>query len=212
MRPRVGIPAFKVSGKEAKAEMTAVAADQMSTLLIQAGRFKVIERSQLEKLLEEVQHGDMIAEGEGTEGGNIRGVDYLMIGVVSNLSATVSKTNNNSGGMFRFLPGKMGGALRNTSLDLSQVTITTACGVDLRLVSPETGEAVAAEFSQFNQTVSASALGVDFRGYKADSDAELKVSEDDYGKILRLALDDAVRKMLPKIDQYLLREHGAPQS
>ena len=32
----------------------------------------------------------------------------------------------------------------------------------------------------------------------------MKITEDDYGKILRLALDDAVRKMLPDVDQFLM--------
>jgi hypothetical protein len=46
-------------------------------------------------------------------------------------------------------------------------------------------------------------MGVTILGANADANADIQLSEDDKGKLLRLALDDAVRKSLPKIDQFL---------
>ncbi|MFT5052579.1 MAG: curli biogenesis system outer membrane secretion channel CsgG [Chlamydiales bacterium] len=209
--PRVGIPSFKVTGKDAKEEMSAVAADQISTLLVRSKRFTVIERSMLDQIFEEQGLGDVVSDGQLAQAGEINGVDYLLLGKVTNLSAKVSKTNSSSGGWLKNLGGNaFGGAVANASLDLSKVTITTSCGVDLRLVSPVTGQVVTSNFSDFKESLSASALGVDFRGYKADSGAELEVSEEDYGKIMRLALDDAVRKMLPDIDELLMSKYSEP--
>ena len=86
--PRVGIPSFEVSGKDAKKEMSSVAADQISTLLVRSRRFKVIERSQLDRILEEQSLGDMVSDGQLAQAGEINGVDYLLIGKVTNLSST----------------------------------------------------------------------------------------------------------------------------
>jgi membrane protease subunit (stomatin/prohibitin family) len=49
-------------------------------------------------------------------------------------------------------------------------------------------------------------FGVEILGASATAGAELKISDDDKGKVLRLALDEALRKMLPKIDAYLVRQ------
>jgi hypothetical protein len=58
-------------------------------------------------------------------------------------------------------------------------------------------------FSEFNRSDKASALGVSIMGGHAGSGSSMQISEDDKGKILRLALDDALRKCLPKIDRFL---------
>lgn len=86
--------------------------------------------------------------------------------------------------------------------------------MDIRLVDPETGEILVSNFSEFKRTDSASAIGVDVLGASAESDANISIREDDKGKILRLALDDALRKTLPKIDRLLtsgrVKTAGAP--
>ena len=46
-------------------------------------------------------------------------------------------------------------------------------------------------------------MGLTNLGANADANASIELSEDDKGKILRLALDDAMRKCLPKIDSFL---------
>jgi hypothetical protein len=61
-------------------------------------------------------------------------------------------------------------------------------------------------------------MGLAILGANAESNADIQLSEDDKGKILRLALDDAIRKSLPKIDKFLRNqpakgmtaESGAP--
>ena len=47
-------------------------------------------------------------------------------------------------------------------------------------------------------------LGVAVLGGSAGTDANLQIDEDSKGKILRLALDDGMRKMLPQVDKVLL--------
>ncbi len=201
-RPTVGIPAFSVTGKAAKREMNEVAADQISTLLVRSQRFSVIERSQLDRLIEEQNLSGIVKDGELAASGEISGVDYLLIGKVSNLRTKVSKTSRGFG------LAKVGGMLGVGAADYEKesVEISTDCGVDLRLVSPVTGQVIVANFSEYKRTDSAEAIGVEILGVDANASAELTISDDDYGKILRLALDDAVRKMLPDVDQFLVSQ------
>jgi hypothetical protein len=81
--------------------------------------------------------------------------------------------------------------------------ITSECGVDLRLVNPSDGIVLAAQQSEFKRTDTIGSVGISVLGADSTADANLQISEDDKGKILRLALDDTIRKMLPKIDQAL---------
>ncbi len=201
-RPRLGIPAFSVTGNNAKAEMNEVAADQMSTLLVRSQRFDVIERAQLDKILAEQNLAGVVKPGEVPPSGEVRGVDYLLIGKVSNLRVKTEKTSRGFG------LAKVGGLIGVGAGDYEKedVTVTTECGVDLRFVNPTTGQVIIADFSEFKRQDKASAIGVEVFGFDADAGAEIRISDDDYGKILRLALDDAVKKMLPDVDQFLLQQ------
>jgi curli biogenesis system outer membrane secretion channel CsgG len=198
----VGVPPFSVKtagGFGGKAEMNDVAADQMTTLLDQSDRFQVIERAQLQKLLDEQNLEGIVKPGELAKTGQDRGVDYLLIGKISNLRV---KTENKQSG---FGLAQVGGLINAGGFDYKKkdISITTEAGVDIRLVDPTTGAIVVSNFSEYKRTDAANAIGIDVLGASATSDANIEISEDDKGKILRLALDDALRKSLPKVDKFL---------
>jgi curli biogenesis system outer membrane secretion channel CsgG len=208
-RPRVGVPPFSVQGSGGfnGNDVNALAADQMSTLLDQSGRFRVIERTQLTKLLDEQDLEGIVKAGELARPGQVRGVDYLMIGRVTNLRVKAEQSSKGLG------VGQITGGLVNLGgFDYKDKSkkITTECGVDIRLVDPTTAEVMTSSFSEYKRTDSIRAFGVDILGASATADADLQVEEDDKGKILRLALDDAVRKSLPKIDRFLASHPGEP--
>jgi curli biogenesis system outer membrane secretion channel CsgG len=200
-RARVGVPPMRVTsawGQEAN--LDGLASDQATTLLHQSARFSVVERTQLQKLLDEQNLEGIVRAGELARPGQVRGVDYLLLGKVDNLRVKREK----GGGGLSGIPVIGGGFEKGT------VKITTECGVDLRLVDPTTGEICAAHFGEFLRTDSADLLGISILGIGYEADADIQISEDDKGKILRLALDDALRKMLPQIDQALLARAPAP--
>jgi curli biogenesis system outer membrane secretion channel CsgG len=216
-RAQVGVPAFQVgstcqdsSKMESKRMLANVAADQLTTLAIKSGRFKVYERAQLDKLLAEQRLTNIVSEGTLATPGRIRGVDYLLLGQVTSFRV---KAENSSGGVAGF-----GGLFRHfgpsgvPDFDIKSKNskITVECGVDLRLVDPQTGRAMAAESGDFQKTDKVNAMGISVEGVRAESDGELTIKEDDYGKILRLALDSALRKMLPSIDQEFLAHVETP--
>lgn len=196
-RPRVGIPQFKVTGNTT-AETAEVAADQLTTLSVMSNRFDVIERAQLEQLLQEQGLEGVVKEGEVAKSAQVRGVNYLMLGKITNFRV---KAESSKGG---FNLGSLGGVFGVFDLQNSKSVITAECGVDIRLVDPSSGSTAAAHFGEFKRTDSMSAFGVGVLGYRNEAKAELELDKDNQGKLLRLALDDALRKMLPQIDAHLV--------
>ncbi|HEX8524745.1 MAG TPA: CsgG/HfaB family protein [Tepidisphaeraceae bacterium] len=200
-KPRVGVPPFnvKAQGNMQGGDLDSMAADQMTTLLDQSGRFDVIERAQLQKLMDEQNMEGIVKPGELAKTGQVRGVDYLLLGKVTNLRLKKEQTKKG------FNLAGIGGLINThgASTDTKETRIKTECGVDIRLVDPTTGKIWVSNFSEFTREDSASAMGLSIFGASAESDANIDVSEDDKGKILRLALDEAVRKSLPKIDKFL---------
>lgn len=196
-RPRVGVPPFSVKGEGASSDMNDLAADQMTTLLDATERFRVIERAQLQKLLDEQDLEGIVRPGEMAKPAQVRGVDYLLLGRVTNLRI---KREDKSRG---FGLAQVGNLVGGADVQKKDVRITTEAGVDIRLVDPTTGEVVMSNFSEYKKTDSAGAIGVDILGASANADASIDIDEDDKGKILRLALDDALRRSLKKIDRFL---------
>jgi curli biogenesis system outer membrane secretion channel CsgG len=203
-RPRVGVPQFLVTTQPhyfaATTDPNSLAADQMTTLLSLSDRFTVVERGQLEQLLKEQDLEGIVKPGELARPGLVRGDDFLLIGKVTNLRVK-SERSGTTFGTGGFLSSMMPGA--DVGIAKSNVMISTDCGVDIRLVDPTNGEIAAANFGEFKRTDSADAIGVGIGAAKANSSADVEISEDDKGKIMRLALDDALRKAIPKIDAML---------
>lgn len=198
-KPRVGVPPFSVQaqGNMAGGDVNELAADQMTSLLHLSDRFRVIERAQLQKLLDEQNLEGIVRPGELAKPGQVRGVDFLLIGKVTNLAVKAERKSRGFG------LAQVGGLFGGADYKKTEIDITTSCGVDIRLVNPTTGEVVVSNFSEFKKTDSASAIGLDILGASAEADADIQLNEDNKGKILRLALDDAVKKSLPQIDKFL---------
>lgn len=207
-RPRVAVPQFKVTTSSGWGgeDMDDLASDQMSSLLHQSRRFSVIERGQLVQLLKEQDMEGIVRPGELAKPGEVRGVQYLLLGKVTNFRIKAERTDkgvgiNPSGKVLGKVGDTLGGG---ASVNKSNVNIHTEAGVDLRLVDPSTGEVWVAHFGDFKRTDSASSMGLGLGGVNFDGGAEVQLSRDDAGKVLRLALDEALRKMLPEIDEKLV--------
>lgn len=202
-RVRVGVPQFQVT-KGVTAEVSELAADQITTLLVNTERFDVIERAQLDQLLKEQNLEGIVKGSELAQQAQVRGVDYLLIGKITSLRVKGEKSGKSFGLGHLPIPGAAGRAVGLFDYNNKSSKITVDCGVDLRLVDPSTGSTAVAESSDYKKTDSISAMGIDILGADANAEADLKIDDDNKGKVLRLALDDCVRKMLPKIDRTLL--------
>jgi curli biogenesis system outer membrane secretion channel CsgG len=200
---RAAVPPFlDASGKErsrsASENLGALAADQLTTLLVNSQRFDVIERAQLDQLLKEQGLEGIVDPNELAQPNKVHGVDYLLIGKVTNYRVKVAKTKTGFG------IGRVTEAIGVGEIKNDKTEITVDCGVDLRVVDPTTGSLIAADFAEYKKTDTLKSMGVDVLGVNATAEGDLQLSEDNQGKILRLALDQCMRKMMPKLDRALL--------
>lgn len=209
-RARVGVPQFQVKGN-VTGEVSELAADQITTLMVNTERFDVIERAQLDQLLKEQNLEGIVKGSELAQPAQVRGLDFLLLGKVTNMRVKGEKSGGSFGLGSLPIPGTGGRAAGLFDYSNKSSTITVDCGVDLRLVDPATGAVAAAEFSEYKKSDTISAMGIEILGADAKADADLKIDDDNKGKILRLALDDCLKKMMPKIDRMLLaRAKAAP--
>lgn len=208
VKKRVGIPPFKVDSKVSssdfgtKEDIGRDAADQLNTLWYKSKRFDVIERTQLEQLLKEQGLEGVVDPEELAQPGRVRGVDYLCIGKVTNFRVK-QEDSSSSFDLGSFGPG---GVL---SVKDKNKKIIVEIGVDIRLVNPTDGMLLWANFSEYKRIDSVGATGVRILGVGGGADANLQIDADSRGKLLRLALDDAIRKGLTDLDQQLLEKQNA---
>lgn len=197
---------YSVSGNE----LSSMAADQMTTLLFKTGRFKVVERAQLNQLLREQNLEGIVKDGELAQMGKVRGVDYLLLGKITNFRIKREDTSTDygvGGRISRELFDGISGGFRKDS-----TRITSEVGVDIRLVDPESGEILMAEFSEYERTDTADSMGIRVAGIGGSGGSNVQVGKDDAGQVLRLAFADALKKAMPQIDQLMIeksREAGA---
>lgn len=205
---RAGVPAFldATKGGSSSAKIGTLAADELTTLLVNTERFNVIERAQLQQLLKEQELEGIVDPNELAKPGKVRGVDYLLIGKVTNFRVKAEKSQSGFG------LGKIGNVIGGADVKSQSTTINVDVGVDLRAVDATTGSIIAADFGEYKKTDSVSAFGLDVLGANATAGGDLKIDEDNQGKILRLALDHCIKRMLPKLDRGLLkRQNEAPK-
>jgi curli biogenesis system outer membrane secretion channel CsgG len=200
---RAGVPPFldAVGQNEsggASANLPGLAADQMTTLLVNSQRFDVIERAQLDQLLQEQGLEGIVDPNELARPNRVRGVDYLLIGKVTNFRVKTAESTT------AFGLGKVIGPIGLGEVKNDSTEVTVECGVDLRVVDSTTGSVLAADFGEYRKTDTLNALGVDVLGASATADGDIRLSDDNQGKVLRLALDQCLRKMLPNLDRALL--------
>ncbi|MRR09763.1 hypothetical protein EG831_06770 [bacterium] len=114
-------------------------ADMLTTALVKSGKFMVIERQQLEKVMKEQALGQTgaVTAQSAAQVGKLLGVELMVMGSVNEFGEKESKVGGGVGGR---LSGKLGGFNR-----VGVESKTARVGTDIRLVNTTTGEIVAAE-------------------------------------------------------------------
>lgn len=114
-------------------------ADMLTTALVKSGKFMVIERQQLEKVMQEQAMGQTgaVTAQSAAQVGKLLGVELMVMGSVNEFGEKESKVGGSVGGK---LGGRFGGLNR-----VGVETKTARVGTDIRLVNTTTGEIIAAE-------------------------------------------------------------------
>ena len=194
--PRVGLPLPFVAVEEGVASGVRPnddAAEQLLWLASQTGRFNLVEHERLTELLSQQGHGDVVREASLVQPVGIRGIDYLLLCRVTGLRihgqeqpTTVSVAN----------------VERLLHISKAAPKVTAGALVDLRLVDPATGTIAAEQETRFNRSASPDAMGLHFDS-PADAFGELHLSDQQFSQVLRIILDDSMRRMLPAVDSRL---------
>lgn len=108
--------------------------DMLVTSLVKMGRFSVIERQEIEKVMKEQSLGlsGMVDPAQAKEVGKLAAVDYVITGKVTLFE--VKKEEMKAGKLF-------GSALGGASVE----TTKGLCQIDVRIVDVQTGEIIMAE-------------------------------------------------------------------
>ena len=105
-------------------------ADMLTTDLVKSGKYSVIERQQIDQLLQEQQLGasGVVTPQSAAEIGKMLGVDIAVIGAVTEFGYSKSST---------------GGRIKGIGLGVKNQKATV--GIDVRFVNTSTGEILAAD-------------------------------------------------------------------
>lgn len=148
-------------------------ADMLATALVKTKKFSVIERKEIEKVMEEQKLGlsGMVTPETAPAVGKLLGVDLLVIGSVSELGT--SKRD-------------IGGGISIFGAGVSQKQARAV--VDIRLVNTTTGEIIAAETEEGTE----STLGFKGSYESLHFDNASEWNDTDIGKAAREAIDKTV--------------------
>lgn len=195
-RARVGLPApvTEVSaGAAAGDQLESDAADQLLWVADHCGRFNLIERERLGELMSQQGLNGMLVNGRLVHPAALHGVRYLLLCHIRGLSIRGGEQ-----------PTTVSVANAERLLHISKPTprITTIAVVEMRLVDPGTGAIAAQGEDHFNRVCSAEAMELSFPS--ADSQwGELHLNDEQMEHVLRIVLDDCMRKFLPQVDAVL---------
>ncbi len=149
-------------------------ADMLVTALVKSGKFSVIERQEIERILQEQQFGEsgMVTPETAPKVGQILGAELFVVGSVSEFGQKESQV---SGGF-----GAIGGGLS---------TKQARAVVDIRLINTSTGEIIAAESEEGTE----SSAGISVYYENIDFSNQGSWDNTDIGKATRKAVNGVVK-------------------
>lgn len=182
-KKRIAILPFKdkTTNSPIKGDVGSLAVDQLTTLLVNTGRFSVIERERIDAILAEqgLAGKGIVDAATAAQVGKALGAELIFTGAVTNWEVKEARTGN-----FVLIAGSNEKAI---DIDLA---------VDGRIIDTTTSEiffADSGEIKRQEKVSSTSVLGGAPGGY-------IRLEQSVAGKQLRLALDDMLAKIIPKVD------------
>jgi curli biogenesis system outer membrane secretion channel CsgG len=150
--------------------------DMLTTALVKSGRYRVMERQQMEKLLHEQGLGmsGIVTPESAARAGKMLGVEIAVIGAVTE---------------FGYKKQSTGGALRKLRIGGSVSEQSAVVGIDVRFVNTTTGEILKAD----NVRKENSKTGVSLRTQDVNFRTQAQFDESLVGQATREAIEDIVK-------------------
>ncbi len=173
LKKRVAVATFEDKSGSGYNHLGAGVADMLTTALVKSGKFIVIERQELERVLNEQKLGEsgLVTAETAPKVGKLLGAELFVVGGVTEFG---TKENNIGGNIPLF-----GGSLSKK---------TARAVVDVRLVNTTTGEIIAAETKEGSE----STTGVSVRYEDIDFSNTSAWDDTDAGKAAREAVNGVV--------------------
>lgn len=151
-------------------------ADMLITALVKTGRYRVMERAEMEKLLQEQSLGmsGITTPESAAKAAKVLGVEVAIIGAVTE---------------FGYKKQSTGGALKKIGIGASVSKQSATVGIDVRLVNTSTSEILKAE----NVRKEKSKMGGSFENPDISLDSQAQFDETLVGKATREAVEDIVK-------------------
>ncbi|NQT24292.1 hypothetical protein HQ585_02950 [candidate division KSB1 bacterium] len=148
-------------------------ADMLTTDLVKSGKYTVIERQEIQGLMDEQNLGSTgrVTEQSAAQIGKLLGVELAIVGAVTEFGQT---------------KGGTGGRIKGIGIGVKSQKATVA--VDVRFINTSTGEIIAAE----NVRKEESSSGLKFSTPKFSFDNRNDFDNSLVGKATRAAVDDIV--------------------
>ena len=183
LKKRVAISRFEDRSGSGYNHLGSGVADMLATALVKSGKFAVIERQELDKIVEEQKLGEsgLVTPQTAPKVGQLLGAELFVVGAITECG---TKESNIGGGVSLF-----GGGLK---------TKTARVVVDIRLINTSTGEIIASESEEGSE----STTGVAVRYEDMDFNNQDSWDNTDIGKAAREAIDktvDLIAKNMEKI-------------
>ncbi|MBN1540946.1 hypothetical protein JW992_02290 [candidate division KSB1 bacterium] len=150
-------------------------ADMLVTALVKTGRYQVIERQELNRVMEEQKLGasGLVTQQTAAEIGKLLGVDLGIFGSVTE---------------FGYSEDNLGGSIKKRGFGVGVKTSAANVGIDVRLVNTTTGEILSAESVRKKE----SKKGLSLSTQDFDFNNKDKFDESLVGKATRDAIDQVV--------------------
>lgn len=173
LKKRVAVSRFEDRAGTGYNHLGEGVADMLVTALVKSNKFSVLERQELEKVIAEQRLGEsgLVTPETAPKLGKLLGVELMVVGSVSEFGTKEKKV---SGGL-SFISGGI-------------KTKTSRAVVDIRLINTVTGEIVAAEKEEGEE--SSTGIAVDYEGI--DFNNMDSWDDTDIGKACRKAVDGVV--------------------
>ena len=173
LKKRVAIATFHDKTGSGYRSLGEGVADMLATALVKTGKFSVLERQEIEKVIKEQQFGQsfMVTPESAPKVGQILGAELFVVGSVTECGTKESSIGGN-------VPLFGGGVTTKKARTV----------VDIRLVNTNTGEIIAAESEEGEE----STTGLNVRYDNIDFSNPSHWNNTDIGKATRVAVNGVV--------------------
>lgn len=182
LKKRVAVARFEDRTGSGYASLGEGVADMLITALVKSGKFSVIERQEIERLVQEQQLGQsfMVTPESAPKVGQLLGVEIFVVGSVTEFG---TKQRDVNVGLSVF-----GGGVSQK---------VARCAVDIRLVNVNTGEIIVAETFEGQETSTGFSVAYEDMNFGNTS----AWNDTDIGKATRQAVDGVVGLTAENMDK-----------